>query len=122
MIKVYVDWNVMSQLKQGQHSELLNMLERRQQLYVIYSTSHISDILVSYNDDEGQQARIKDDLDFISSLTDNWCAHSAEKQVSIGQVDPHDLFEERLTQQIGYGEEGPLAVCADFAGAGNPRP
>lgn len=111
MIKVYVDWGVISQIKHGQHSELLQFLQRKQQLYVVYSTSHISDILVSHNGEEEQNKRIKSDLDFISSLTDNWCAHLAEKQIKIGQLDPHELFDDRVEQNEEYGNEGPLSYA-----------
>jgi hypothetical protein len=112
MIKVYVDWGVMSQIKHGQHAELHQLLERKQQLYVIYSTSHISDILVSHNGEEEQNQRIKSDLDFISSLTDNWCAHNAEKEIMIRQRDPHELFVDRVDDRNEYREEGPLAYLS----------
>lgn len=112
MIKVYVDWGVMSQIKHGQHPELLQLLQRKQQVYVIYSTSHISDILVSHNGEEEQNQRIKSDLDFISSLTNNWCAHIGENEVMIRQRDPHELFDDRVEERSEYGDEGPLSYLS----------
>jgi hypothetical protein len=121
MIKVYVDWSVMSQLKQGHHPELLPYLERKGQLVVIYSTSHISDILVSYREGDAQQdQRIREDLDFISRLTDDWCAHTADKQIVIRPLDPHIQFEEQVEQSEGYGSEGPLAYLLNLLERGSP--
>jgi hypothetical protein len=108
MIKVYVDWGVMSQMKQGHHPELREFLKRKHQLYVIYSTSHISDILVSHNGEQEQEKTIKGDLDYITEITDNWCAFTSKEAVRIRQLAPHDLYQERLEQQQEYGEGGPL--------------
>ncbi|MCW3116891.1 MAG: hypothetical protein JWM28_973 [Chitinophagaceae bacterium] len=111
MIKVYVDWGVMSQIKQGYHPELLKLLKRKNQLYVIYSTSHISDILVSDTGEDDQNTRINNDLAFISELTDNWCVHNSEKDIVIQQRDPHELFADRANERDEYGDEGPLAYA-----------
>jgi len=123
MIKVYVDWSVMSQLKQGHHPELLPYLERKMQIYVIYSTSHISDILVSYREGDAEQdQRIREDVDFITRLTDDWCAHIADKQIVIRQLDPQVLFEDQVEQAKGYGSEGPLAYLLNLLEPGSaPR-
>jgi hypothetical protein len=111
MIKVYVDWGVMSQLKQGLHPELRELLVRKNQLQVIYSTSHISDILVSDTGGEIQNERITEDLQFISVLTDNLCAHLAEKEVGIGYRDPQELFNDRAMERDDFGEDGPLSYA-----------
>lgn len=109
MIKIYIDWNVMSHMKAGHYSELLELLKRKNQIVVIFSTSHISDILVSYNGEAQQNKRIEDDLTFIHELTDDHCAHLSKKDVKISCLDPHQLFAERVYDKEGSSDDGPLA-------------
>jgi hypothetical protein len=93
MIKIYIDWNVMSQMKSGHHVELIEILKRKDQLAAVYSTSHISDILVSHTGESEQNERIENDLTFIHELTDGHCAHLSEKEVKISPLDPRELFK-----------------------------
>jgi hypothetical protein len=108
MIKVYIDWNVMSQMKNGHYAELLEILKRKDQLAVVYSTSHISDILVSYNGESEQNKRLENDLTFIQELTDSRCAHLSEKEIKISALDPRELFEDRVQEKETFSENGPL--------------
>ena len=106
MIKLYLDWGVMSQMKQGIHADLAAILLKKEQFFIVYSTSHISDILVSHTGTEEQDQLIKKDLSYLSTLTDNYCAHIENNQISINQLDPNALFEERVWQKKAYGGEG----------------
>jgi len=110
MIKVYVDWSVMSQMKHGFHKELFKLLTRKKQIVVIYSTSHITDIRVSYKEgDAVQSKRIEKDLQYLSNLTGDNCAFNENKNIVIGYKDPKQLLEEQVNQQQNYGDDGPLA-------------
>ena len=55
MVKVYIDWNVMSGMKNGHFPELCKIIEKSNNLLLLYSTSHIGDILASYSEDENQK-------------------------------------------------------------------
>lgn len=96
MIKVYLDWNVMAQMKGGYQNDLLKALSNKDKFLIPYSTSHIGDILSSYSEDTEQKKRIEEDLEFITSLTDNHCFSNNGKQVILNQSDPKVLFQQRV--------------------------
>lgn len=94
MIKIYMDWNVMSQMKAGKHSEFAEIIADNKKFYKLYSTSHIGDIAASSNALENKQ-NIDTDLEFISELTGNQCVFNTGKEVVIEHRSPHELFDER---------------------------
>ncbi|RLD60709.1 MAG: hypothetical protein DRJ05_04110 [Bacteroidetes bacterium] len=96
MIKVYLDWNVMAQMKGGYQNDLLKALSKKDKFFIPYSTSHIGDILSSYSEDIEQKKRINEDLEFITSLTGNHCLSNNGKQVSLNISDPKALFQQRV--------------------------
>lgn len=96
MIKVYIDWNVMSGMKNGNFSELKEIFKDKNKFSLMYSTSHIGDILASNRDDQEQQEIIQQDLDFITNLTDNLCLANSGKEVYFDYLDPRELFENQM--------------------------
>ena len=94
MIRIYLDWNVMTQLKGGHLEDLLAILSQSNRFFVPYSTSHIGDILTSYNEeDQAQKQIIEKDLDFIAALTQNYCLSNNGKQVVL---DTNSVHSEEL--------------------------
>lgn len=96
MIKVYIDWNVMSGMKNGNFSELEEIFKNKEKFSLMYSTSHIGDILASNREDQEQQEIIQQDLDFITSLTNNLCLANSGKQVYFDYLEPRELFENQM--------------------------
>lgn len=96
MIFVYLDWNVLSQMKNNQHVRLKEVLNQPDRIVTLYSTSHIGDIFSSYKEDENQLSIIHEDLNFISSLTNNCCLSNEGKEVKISYYDPKSLFDQRV--------------------------
>jgi hypothetical protein len=96
MIKIYLDWNVMAQLKGGFQNDLLKIITDKDKFLIPYSTSHIGDILSSYSEEVKQKKRIEKDLEFISSLTDNLCLSNNGKKVIFDYSDPKILFQQRV--------------------------
>lgn len=96
MIKVYLDWNVMSQMKNGYHNELKEILLNNPNYLIPFSTSHISDILSSYKETKEQKKIINNDLEFISSLTNELCLFNNGKGIRIDYYPPKELFEQSL--------------------------
>jgi len=87
----------MAQMKDGYIDDLHTILSQRDKFFVPYSTSHIGDILSSYNEnDQAQNKRIEKDLDFITKITDNYCLSNNGKQVVLNTTDPHSLFKQRI--------------------------
>lgn len=98
MISIYLDWNVIVQLKNGLNPELNDVLNANRFL-IPYSTSHISDILSSYADNSEQLEKINTDLEFLSALTKNYCLSNDSKVVRLDVTDPKGLFQDRVDEK-----------------------
>lgn len=98
MIKIYVDWNVMSQMKNDNYKDLYEVLAN-EKYFIPYSTSHISDIFSSYKETEEQNNYINSDLDFISTFTRNKCLFNDGKNILMDFSSPHELFQQRVEQR-----------------------
>lgn len=96
MIKVYLDWNVMAQMKGGFQNDLLTILSNKERFFIPYSTSHIGDILSSFSEDIEQKERIEKDLEFITNITENYCLSNSGKDIIINQLNPKLLFQDRV--------------------------
>lgn len=99
MIKIYIDWNVISQMKNGNHNDLHQILFGNEKLFIPYSTSHISDIFSSYKETEEQNNYISSDLDFISNLTCNACLFNDGHNIAMEFYSPHELFQQRIDEK-----------------------
>lgn len=104
MIKVYLDWGVMAEMKRGDQPELTNILLNNDRFFIPYSSSHIADIIPSYKDNEKQKAFIESDLDFISELTKDICLSTSSEQVKMEFSSPHDYFEWQLESNNSFAD------------------
>lgn len=104
MVKVYLDWNVMSKMKNGYLNELKDILLNNPRFLIPFSTSHISDILSSYKETEEQKKLINNDLDFISSLTNELCLFNNGKGILIDYYPPKELFEQSLKDENTFND------------------
>ena len=87
-------------MKNGQHTELKEILENDNLFLKFYSTSHITDIFSSFKETDEQRKLIDSDLDFISQITKNKCLYnSTDGKVIAGDYDPKELFQERVEQK-----------------------
>lgn len=102
MIKVYLDWGVMAEMKRGNQSELSDILLNNDRFFIPYSSSHIADIIPSYRDTEKQKSYIESDLNFISELTRNVCLSTANEEVNMEFSSPHDYFEWQLESKDSF--------------------
>ncbi|HLO72796.1 MAG TPA: hypothetical protein VK164_02565 [Flavobacterium sp.] len=99
MIKLYLDWNIMSGLKNGHFPELSAIVLNEQKFFLPYSTSHIGDILASIkNHSEEEQRLINQDLDFIREISKNQCLFNTGEQVLINTIDPGELLDDRIRE------------------------
>jgi hypothetical protein len=102
MIRVYIDWNVFSQMKRGMFKDLYYFLitEEKEKLKIFYSTAHIDDILRSYDGSQKQNNIIKGDLDFISEITkDNCLFYTSDKKITKSKIKPQELFNHRIDER-----------------------
>lgn len=97
MISIYVDWNVVSQMRQGKFPELRKILSQKNRINVFFSTAHISDILSSYKKgDLRRQQLIDEDLQYLSDLTDNHCLCNDGEKIRLSYESPKELFDQRV--------------------------
>lgn len=99
MIKVYLDWNVISQMKGGYQNELFDILSNKDKFFIPYSTSHVGDIFSSYSENEEQKKRIDDDLDYITLLTNNYCLSITSDKVVLDFLDPKSYMQQRIEEK-----------------------
>ncbi|TRW96384.1 hypothetical protein [Flavobacterium gawalongense] len=99
MIKVYLDWNVMSGMKNNHFTELNDIILNKDKFLLLYSTSHIGDIFASIKDQsEQEQKMVKEDLDYITFLTDDLCLVNDSKEVVFSQYQPRELLDDRIRE------------------------
>jgi hypothetical protein len=107
MIKLYLDWNVITTLRQPENlisKEDFNNFETliriinslSQDLIIPYSNAHLNDLLKSYN--KGERHRVGESLKFISELTQNVCLtqYWNEENAIWHLRDPVEYFEDIL--------------------------
>lgn len=99
MIKVYLDWNVMSGMKNNHFQELNEIILNREKFLLLYSTSHIGDIFASIkNHSQEEQEIIKEDLDYITFLTNGLCLVNNSKEVTLNTYEPGELLDDRIRE------------------------
>lgn len=99
MIKVYLDWNIMSTMKRGSFDELKTILLNKKKFLLPYSSAHVGDIFSSHSNNEEQQKIIKEDLTYITSLTENECFFNDGNKIQLGYMEPEHLYESLLDSQ-----------------------
>lgn len=99
MIKVYFDWNVIAQMKNGLHPELKEIAFQNDNLFKPYSTSHISDIFSSFNEYDLQNELINKDLNFISELTNDIFLFNNGKDIIIDFAPPREYFTQLVEEK-----------------------
>lgn len=96
MIKVYFDWNVLSQMKNGKHPELADIIIDNEKLLIPYSTSHINDLSSKFIDTPKQRKFINSDLEFISTVTNQYCLFNNGDGIVLDIYPPKDLFNQNI--------------------------
>lgn len=99
MITVYLDWNIISQLKNNYHPVLADLISQTNRFLIPYSTSHIGDILASYKEEKEQLKLIDEDLDLLTDITRNYSLSNNGKAITLTISDPKELFKDRVEQR-----------------------
>lgn len=79
MIRVYLDWNIISYLKTYKTEKepfiSLNstLIHNRNNILTPYSSAHLSDLITSYKQSENGKLQTLEDLKYLETLTDNYC-------------------------------------------------
>jgi len=100
MIRLYFDWNVISQMKNGYFPILENILEGEKNFFIPYSTSHIDDILSSHEETLKQKEIINSDLKYLSKITKNRCLLlTSTGDIILNKHSPEELYEQKLEKK-----------------------
>lgn len=83
-------------MKAGHHEQLKELLRQPDRIVALFSTSHIGDLLSSYKEDPEQLKIIEEDLEFISTLTNNCCLSNDGTEIRLSYDDPKRLFDQRV--------------------------
>lgn len=94
-MKLYIDWNVLNGIKNGNFKELEEIIKQTENFIIVYSTSHISDIASSYSE-EKENPEIQSDLEFISEITNDICVFNNGHDIVIQHNEPFHLFESEI--------------------------
>lgn len=104
MVKLYFDWNVIAQMKNGMHNELNELVSNNDMFLIPYSTSHISDIFSSFKDGNEQNELINSDLDFLGKLTNNTFLFNTGNEVLIEYAPPINYFNQLVDQKDMFSD------------------
>lgn len=99
MVKVYFDWNVMAQMKNGFHSELKEIVFDNDKFFKPYSTSHISDIFASFKETTQQTELINEDLEFVSKFTKDTFLFNDGKNIIIEFASPKEYYNQKVEEK-----------------------
>lgn len=91
MIRIYLDWNVISSLKRPEFQELKVFIDKHKKyLQFLYSPAHFNDLLKSYEPDNKY---FKEDLETLEYLTDNHLIQWGKNGIEPKFVSPKEYFE-----------------------------
>lgn len=116
MIFVYLDWNVISQMKNGMHDDLYNKLMQPERFILPYSTSHIGDIFSSFSEDVNQMKNIDSDTEFLSEISRNYCLSNNGKKIDFSFFEPKELLEQRISEKDSFKDLNIDKLLGDFEG------
>jgi len=123
MIKIYFDWNVLSEVKNGKLNELKDIIIDNEDLFIPFSTSHISDIFSSYNETQKQKDIINDDLAFLSHITKDKCLMNTGTDVLLDIYPPNELFDQKIQEKDTFTDlslDGLMKIFDDDGGEAAP--
>ncbi|MBE7649176.1 hypothetical protein [Tenacibaculum finnmarkense] len=104
MIKIYFDWNVLSQIKNGKHSELKQLIQDNEKLLIPFSTSHINDLSSNFKNTSEEKEYINSDLEFISKTTKEYCLFNNGKGIVLDFYPPKELFEQNISDKDTFSD------------------
>ena len=116
-----MDWNIMSQLKNGSHQEIKEISSNKNRFFILYSTAHIGDILSSFDGSEKQQKYIDSDLEYISTMTDDRCISIEGEKVVVDYYAPKELFEQRISSRHLLSDIATKGLSSMFEGFDIPE-
>lgn len=102
MIRVYLDWGLISQMKGELHQELHSILSNKNQFIIPYSTAHIGDLYSGFSQNSAGREYIDKDLEFLAELTSNACLSLFNNNLHFTELSPETLFNDRIETESHF--------------------
>jgi hypothetical protein len=101
MVRIYLDWNVISQMRNGLHSQLYELITQNRDKWLVFgSTAHVGDIYSSYKKAGIITPDIQADLEYLNELTRSmYFFQTPENEVVFEEWDAFELFEDRIESE-----------------------
>ncbi|MBN8836331.1 MAG: hypothetical protein J0I09_03675 [Sphingobacteriia bacterium] len=104
MVRVYLDWNIFSYLKNLKTSNEpyitlnQNLSKHKEDLLVPYTSAHLTDLITSYKQSEKGKQKTLEDLQYLEELTNNLCIiyDYKEQKTYPDRYSIKDYFEQLL--------------------------
>jgi|GEM_PF-6726163 hypothetical protein len=104
MVRVYLDWNIFSYLKNFKTNKEpyitlnQNILKHKESLLVPYTSAHLTDLITSYKQSEKGKEKTLADLKYLEELTNNLCIiyDYKEQKTYPDKYNIMDYFEQLL--------------------------
>lgn len=112
MLRIYLDWNILTSMKRGGFPELHNFLIKNKEFtQVFYSSSHIHDFAIKnpeLNDN------VKSDLEFITSITDNQCFSIANGEAFCREDTPLSWYNLYIENDFFENDDNLLNILLEI--------
>ncbi|NLR94983.1 hypothetical protein [Flammeovirga agarivorans] len=93
MKRIYLDWNVISNLKRKENTDIYNFLIKNKDTFtILYSPAHFSDFLKSYNTENDH---FFEDLNTLESLCDNHLIRWENDKIALKAATPREYFNKK---------------------------
>lgn len=107
MVRVYLDWNIFSYLKNYKEerepfiSLNRNLLKNADKILIPYTSAHLTDLIESYNKSDQGRTETLADLKYLEELTHNLCIlyDYKDQKTYPDKYNIHEYFEELLRSE-----------------------
>ena len=102
MIRIYLDWNVVSNLKRPENKELKEFIDKYKEYFLFpYSPAHFNDLMKSYSLDN---VYFNQDLEMLEYLSEKHLIRWEEKKTALLFLTPKAYFEGRKDDSVDVFE------------------
>ena len=97
MIRIYFDWNVISNLKKPEYQDIRNFIDsNKKHLLFPYSPAHFTDIMKSY---KPGNTYFQEDIETLEYLSEKHLIRWGEDRIEPLFATPKEYFETQISQQ-----------------------
>lgn len=127
MIRVYLDWNIFSYLRQFRENRKpytsLNryLTQSNHSVLIPYTSAHLTDLIPSFTSSEKGKVETKHDIDYLAALTNHNCIlyNHKGKLIYCNRYNLHEYFEQLVeSNELKYNSVESLFRMFNDTGLG----